>query len=48
MSTEAFPNSPTFNTKNTGGLSKQDSEGGGARPNLFECVIKFPDTCSHA
>jgi hypothetical protein len=37
-----FPNSPTFNTRTLEDF-KARLRGGGARPNLFECVIKFPD-----
>ena len=37
-----FPNSPTFNTRTLEDF-KARLKGGGARPNLFECVIKFPD-----
>ena len=37
-----FPNSPTFNTRTLEDF-KARLKGGGARPNLFECVIKFPE-----
>lgn len=37
-----FPNSPTFNTRTLEDF-KSRLRGGGARPNLFECVIKFPE-----
>ena len=36
-----FPNSPTFNTRTLEDF-KARLRGGGARPNLFECVIDFP------
>jgi len=36
-----FPNSPSFNTRTLEDF-KARLRGGGARPNLFECVIDFP------
>ena len=36
-----FPNSPSFNTRTLEDF-KARLRGGGARPNLFECVIQFP------
>ena len=42
MSTEAFPNAPKFGERTLEDF-KSRLRGGGARPNLFECVIDFPD-----
>ena len=39
--TEAFPNAPRFGQRTLEDF-KSRLRGGGARPNLFECVINFP------
>jgi hypothetical protein len=42
MANQQIPNTPTY-TERTISDFKSRLVGGGARPNLFECVINFPD-----